>query len=156
MDVCLLWVFVLSGRGLCDRPIPRPEGVLPTLVCVWVLSSANKQPGHILWVRRRDKDYEPYTRIRNDTHVTQSKTDSSPWHSWQRGLALSTKVVDRFSLTTKRSEKGEDEVRFILAQIFTFEGRIYTSSERCSFQGYPAVTQMTRKSTLLPSTNPGD
>jgi hypothetical protein len=26
MDVCLLWVFVLSGRGLCDGPIPRPEG----------------------------------------------------------------------------------------------------------------------------------
>jgi hypothetical protein len=25
MDVCLLWVFVLSGRSLCDGPIPRPE-----------------------------------------------------------------------------------------------------------------------------------
>jgi hypothetical protein len=25
MDVCLLWVFVLSDRGLCDGPIPRPE-----------------------------------------------------------------------------------------------------------------------------------
>jgi hypothetical protein len=25
MDVCLFWVFVLSGRGLCDGPIPRPE-----------------------------------------------------------------------------------------------------------------------------------
>jgi hypothetical protein len=25
MDVCLLWVFVLSGRGLCDGPISRPE-----------------------------------------------------------------------------------------------------------------------------------
>jgi hypothetical protein len=25
MDVCLLWVFLLSGRGLCDGPIPRPE-----------------------------------------------------------------------------------------------------------------------------------
>jgi hypothetical protein len=25
MDVCLLWVFVLSGRGLCDGPIPRPD-----------------------------------------------------------------------------------------------------------------------------------
>jgi hypothetical protein len=25
MDDCLLWVFVLSGRGLCDGPIPRPE-----------------------------------------------------------------------------------------------------------------------------------
>jgi hypothetical protein len=25
MDVCLCTVFVLSGRGLCDGPIPRPE-----------------------------------------------------------------------------------------------------------------------------------
>jgi hypothetical protein len=25
MDVCLLWVCVLSGRALCDVPIPRPE-----------------------------------------------------------------------------------------------------------------------------------
>jgi hypothetical protein len=25
MDVCLLWVFVLSGRRLCDGPIPRPK-----------------------------------------------------------------------------------------------------------------------------------
>jgi hypothetical protein len=25
MDVFLLCVFVLSGRGLCDGPIPRPE-----------------------------------------------------------------------------------------------------------------------------------
>ena len=34
-DVCLLWVFVLSGRGLCDWPIPRPEG--PTVfLCVCV------------------------------------------------------------------------------------------------------------------------
>jgi hypothetical protein len=25
MDVCLLWVFVLPGRGLCDGPIPSPD-----------------------------------------------------------------------------------------------------------------------------------
>jgi hypothetical protein len=25
MDVCFLLVFVLSGVGLCDGPIPRPE-----------------------------------------------------------------------------------------------------------------------------------
>jgi hypothetical protein len=25
MDVCLLWCCVLSGRGLCDGPITRPE-----------------------------------------------------------------------------------------------------------------------------------
>jgi hypothetical protein len=25
IDVCLLWVVTLSGRGLCDGPIPRPE-----------------------------------------------------------------------------------------------------------------------------------
>jgi hypothetical protein len=25
MEVCLLWVLCLSGRGLCDEPITRPE-----------------------------------------------------------------------------------------------------------------------------------
>jgi hypothetical protein len=25
MDVCLLWVYVLSGRGVCDKLITRPE-----------------------------------------------------------------------------------------------------------------------------------
>jgi hypothetical protein len=25
MEICVLCVFVLSGRGLCDGPIPRPE-----------------------------------------------------------------------------------------------------------------------------------
>jgi len=25
MDVCLLWVLLLSGRGLCDKLITRPE-----------------------------------------------------------------------------------------------------------------------------------
>jgi hypothetical protein len=25
MNVCLLWVFELSGRGICDGPIPCPE-----------------------------------------------------------------------------------------------------------------------------------
>jgi hypothetical protein len=33
MDGCLLWVSVLSGRGLCDRPIPRPEEPY-RMVCV--------------------------------------------------------------------------------------------------------------------------
>jgi hypothetical protein len=25
MDICLLYSVFLSGRGLCDGPIPRPE-----------------------------------------------------------------------------------------------------------------------------------
>jgi hypothetical protein len=25
MDVCLLWVLCVSGRGLCDELVPRPE-----------------------------------------------------------------------------------------------------------------------------------
>ena len=36
MDVCLSWVFVLSGRGLCDEPITRPEesyGLCCVVVC---------------------------------------------------------------------------------------------------------------------------
>jgi hypothetical protein len=52
-----LWVFVLSGRGLCDGPISRPEESY-RLWCVWVWSSENKHPRHLLWVGRRGKDYE--------------------------------------------------------------------------------------------------
>jgi hypothetical protein len=50
-------VFVLSGRGLCDGPIPRPENSY-RLWCVWVRSSGNEQPRHLLWVGRRGKDCE--------------------------------------------------------------------------------------------------
>jgi len=39
MDICLLWVLcVLSGRGLCDRPIPRPDESYR----VWCLSVISK------------------------------------------------------------------------------------------------------------------
>jgi hypothetical protein len=34
MDVCLLWVFLLSGRALCDGLIPRPEEPYQICVCV--------------------------------------------------------------------------------------------------------------------------
>jgi hypothetical protein len=38
MDVCILWVLcVLSGRGLCDRPITCPEESY-RMWCVWVWS----------------------------------------------------------------------------------------------------------------------
>jgi hypothetical protein len=58
MDVCLLRAFVLSRRSLCVGQISSPRGVVPTVVCVWMLSSENKQPRHLLWVGRRAKDYK--------------------------------------------------------------------------------------------------
>jgi hypothetical protein len=42
MDVCLLWVFVLSGRGLHDWLIPRPEESY-RLWCVLSVVCENKQ-----------------------------------------------------------------------------------------------------------------
>jgi len=40
MNVSLLWMLcVLSGRGLCDGPIPHPEESYGVL-CVWELSGA--------------------------------------------------------------------------------------------------------------------
>jgi hypothetical protein len=58
MNVCLLWVFVLSGRGLCDGPIPRPEESY-RLRCVSEYDKIkNKQHRHLLWVGRRGKDCE--------------------------------------------------------------------------------------------------
>jgi hypothetical protein len=67
---CLLWVFVLSGRGLCDGPIPRPEES-HRLWCVWVWSSENKQPLHLLWTGRRGKDCEK-TEALTSSHSQQT------------------------------------------------------------------------------------
>jgi hypothetical protein len=51
-------VFVLSGRGLCDGPIPRPEESYQ----LWCVSECdqveNKKPRNLLWVGRRRKYYE--------------------------------------------------------------------------------------------------
>jgi hypothetical protein len=63
-----LWVFVSSGRGLCDRPIPRPEESY-RLWCVWVWSSENKQPRHLLWVGRRGKGYVFYIWLPLDIYI---------------------------------------------------------------------------------------
>jgi hypothetical protein len=53
----LLNVCAVSFRSL-RRADPSSRGVLPTVVCVRVWSSENKQPRHLLWVGRRGKDYE--------------------------------------------------------------------------------------------------
>jgi hypothetical protein len=68
MDVSLLCVFVLSGRGLCDGQIPRP-GESYRMWCVWVWSSKkkNKKPRHLLWVGRIGKDYE--TKLNDACHL---------------------------------------------------------------------------------------
>jgi hypothetical protein len=62
MDVCLLWVFVLSGRGLCDGPIPRPEEFYP----LWCVSGCDQakitKPRHLLWEGRKGKDCEANTQ----------------------------------------------------------------------------------------------
>jgi hypothetical protein len=56
-------VFVLSGRGLCDGPIPRPEESYR----LWCVSECDqmkiKQPRHLLWVGRRGKDYETINTV---------------------------------------------------------------------------------------------
>jgi hypothetical protein len=59
MDVCLLWVFVLSGRGVCDGPIPRPEKSYR----LWCVSECDQVKIKILYtcceqVGRRGKDKE--------------------------------------------------------------------------------------------------
>jgi hypothetical protein len=58
MDVCLLWVLCVVRQRSLRRADPSSRGHLPTVVCVWVWSSENKQPRHLLWVGRRGKDYE--------------------------------------------------------------------------------------------------
>jgi hypothetical protein len=60
MDVCLLYsASVLSGRGLCDGPIPRPEESYR----LWCVSECDQVKIRTLYtcceqVGRRGKDYE--------------------------------------------------------------------------------------------------
>jgi hypothetical protein len=57
--VCLLCVFVLSGRGLCNRPIPRPEESY-RLSCVVKCDQVKlkRLDTYCEQVGRRGKDYE--------------------------------------------------------------------------------------------------
>jgi hypothetical protein len=50
-------VCVVRRRSL-RRADPSSRGILPSVVCVWVWSSENKQPRHLPRVGRRGKDYE--------------------------------------------------------------------------------------------------
>jgi hypothetical protein len=74
MDICLLCVFVLSGRGLCDGPIPRPEESHR----LWCVSECYKvkikKPRHLLRVGRRGKDYETK---RNETKRNETKRNET-------------------------------------------------------------------------------
>jgi hypothetical protein len=61
MDVCLVWVFVLSVRGLCDGPMPRPE----ESYWMWCLSECDQVEINNLntycEVGKRGEDYETTT-----------------------------------------------------------------------------------------------
>ena len=52
-NICLLCV--LSGRGLCDRPIARPEESY-RLWCVLVCDQCYCTPLHLPWARQKRLD----------------------------------------------------------------------------------------------------
>ena len=54
MDVCCECC-VLSGRGLCDGPIPRSEESY-RLWCVIVCDQVNNNPLHLTWLGRQSLD----------------------------------------------------------------------------------------------------
>jgi hypothetical protein len=59
MDICPLWVFVLSGRGLCDGLITRPGESYR----MWCVSECDQVKINNLYtyceqVGRRRKDYD--------------------------------------------------------------------------------------------------
>jgi hypothetical protein len=44
--------YVLSGRRLCDRPIPRPEESYLMFVPLSVIKGSNNFYAHNVWVKR--------------------------------------------------------------------------------------------------------
>ena len=59
MDVCCE-CRVLSSRGLCDGPIPRPQESY-RLWCVIVCDQMNNNPLHLTWLGRKRLDKERKT-----------------------------------------------------------------------------------------------
>jgi hypothetical protein len=55
MDAVCCKYCVLSGRGLCDGPIPRPEESY-RLWCVLVCDQVKNNPLHIPWLGRKRLD----------------------------------------------------------------------------------------------------
>jgi len=50
---------VLSGRGLCDRPITRPEESYRVRMCVSLsVIRCNSNPLHLQWVGRQRSEWE--------------------------------------------------------------------------------------------------
>jgi hypothetical protein len=50
-------VFLSSGRGLCDGPIPRPDESYPMwCVCLSVIKWKIKNPLHLLWTSRQKRE----------------------------------------------------------------------------------------------------
>jgi hypothetical protein len=76
MDVCFLCVFVLSGRGLCDGPILRPEESYR----LWFVSECDqvkmKQPQHLWCVGRIGQDYERSICVHKHRRVMHDKLGS--------------------------------------------------------------------------------
>jgi hypothetical protein len=99
MDVCLLWVFVLSGRGLCDGPSPRPEEYYRLWRVYECDQVKNKQPRYLLWVGRRGKDYKTK---RNETfRIYHTQKDSYLMAAWMdEGLHMYTYITEFRILTS--------------------------------------------------------
>ena len=69
---------------------------------------------------------------------------------------LSTKVVDRFSLNTKRSEEGEDKVVSYYHKYLPLKGVTTPITQAGPSKVQTAVTEIINGSTFLPSKNPAD
>jgi hypothetical protein len=66
MDICPFTVFVLSGRGLCDGPIPRPEESYRQ----WCVSECDQVKIKKASSNTMNKQVEGgRTRKRNDFHI---------------------------------------------------------------------------------------
>jgi hypothetical protein len=142
-------VFVLSGRGLCDGPIPRPEESYR----LWCVSVCD-----LLWVGRRGKDYG----VRWGRTKHEKKKSFELISEGMRLMELaSTNQQQTISNLVQASERSKTcarwyinrlEVVNIITELISFYLVWYSDWEATSiFFGYSRKSCFTWRSELLKS-----
>jgi hypothetical protein len=122
MDDCLLWILCCTGRGLCDRPIPRSEECYRVCVCLCVcvcvsfsVIKHNNNPLHLQRTCRKDHT-KIYVTIAVNV-ISWQKKDTSRYTA-----RVAKNMPTRKTLRDKCSEKAIESWFVLLCKRPQVEG----------------------------------